>query len=270
MSEIKLLAFDMDNTLLNPDKKLTARTIATLKQLNDNGQKIVLTTGRPYTNVQPFLQQLSLNAVDDHVILFNGGLIYNVNTKGALYNNSFTKQDVLPIYHLLRQLDLSIDLVTPNHIYAIKDLKISSYVDYIRGLVPYSTITFDDIPQDMAFNKFVVNTSESNIASLQSTLKNNSSIFFDHIRSRRTLLEFVPQQVSKANALTKLLQHLNMSPRNLMAFGDEENDLSMLQLAHIGVAMDNAIPSVKHAATVVTLSNAEDGVADYLEKYFEL
>ena len=86
----------------------------------------------------------------------------------------------------------------------------------------------------------------------------------DIFRSAPFFLELVPKGIDKAQSLLRLLSKINLTPADLMAFGDGYNDLSMLKLAGVGVAMANAAPEVRADADYVTLSNEEDGVAEAL------
>lgn len=268
---IQLLAFDMDNTLLLPNKTLSPLTTITLRKLRDQGKKIVLTTGRPYPNVSQFIDQIELHAPDDYAVLFNGALIENMFTHDVLLNETFTKSDLYSILPILQRLNLSIDLVNREKVYAISDLKISKYNTLISGLIPYEVSSLAHIPDTLTFNKFVVYAKDEELQALEQSLGQKFNNEFNFIRSRRILLEFIKPNINKANALNQLLINFNLTPNQLMAFGDEENDKEMIEFAGMGVAMKNAIPSVKAVANDVTAKdNANEGVAHYLRNYFNL
>ena len=95
-----MIALDMDNTLLRPDKTLSKRNTKVLQSLHTMGKSIVLTTSRPFPNVQPFLSQLQLNQVNDYAILFNGAIIKNIYTNQNLINHVFTLSDVDEVFNL--------------------------------------------------------------------------------------------------------------------------------------------------------------------------
>ena len=90
----------------------------------------------------------------------------------------------------------------------------------------------------------------------------------DVFRSAPFFIELVPKGIDKAQSLIRLLNHINLTPKDMIAFGDGYNDLSMLKLAGMGVAMANAVPEVRAEADYITLSNEEDGVAAAIEKFF--
>lgn len=272
MTTIKLIALDLDNTLLLPDKKLSHRNKCILQTLHHHHIKIVLTTGRPLPNTKPILDQLNFTEKDDYVILFNGGLIKNLSNNNILLNKYFSIKNIQHILLILKSLSLPIDLVTQNHVYSIKEYGQSAYSQLISRSLPYSQINLSvlNTHTNFQFNKFVVCATSEQLSHLEKILSNSPLINnqFNFVRSRRILLEFVPKNVNKALALNALLEHLSLTPDNLMAFGDEENDIEMIKLARIGVAMGNAIPKVKAAADFQTLDNVHDGVSEFLESYF--
>ena len=272
MTTIKLIALDLDNTLLLPDKTLSHRNKCILQTLHHHHTKIVLTTGRPLPNTKPILDQLNFTEKDDYVILFNGGLIKNLSNNNILLNKYFSIKNIQHILLILKSLSLPIDLVTQNHVYSIKEYGQSAYSQLISRSLPYSQINLSvlNTHTNFQFNKFVVCATSEQLSHLEKILSNSPLINnqFNFVRSRRILLEFVPKNVNKALALNALLEHLSLTPDNLMAFGDEENDIEMIKLARIGVAMGNAIPKVKAVADFQTLDNVHDGVSEFLESYF--
>lgn len=272
MTTIKLIALDLDNTLLLPDKTLSHRNKCILQTLHHHHIKIFLTTGRPLPNTKPILDQLNFTEKDDYVILFNGGLIKNLSNNNILLNKYFSIKNIQHILLILKSLSLPIDLVTQNHVYSIKEYGQSAYSQLISRSLPYSQINLSvlNTHTNFQFNKFVVCATSEQLSHLEKILSNSPLINnqFNFVRSRRILLEFVPKNVNKALALNALLEHLSLTPDNLMAFGDEENDIEMIKLARIGVAMGNAIPKVKAAADFQTLDNVHDGVSEFLESYF--
>ncbi|MCK8604786.1 Cof-type HAD-IIB family hydrolase [Leuconostoc citreum] len=272
MTTIKLIALDLDNTLLLPNKTLSHRNKCILQTLHHHHIKIVLTTGRPLPNTKPILDQLNFTKKDDYVILFNGGLIKNLSNNNILLNKYFSIKHIQHILLILKSLSLPIDLVTQNHVYSIKEYGQSAYSQLISRSLPYSQINLSvlNTHTNFQFNKFFVCATSEQLSHLEKILSNSplTNNQFNFVRSRRTLLEFIPKNVNKALSLNVLLEHLSLTPDNLMAFGDEENDIEMIKLARIGVAMGNAIPKVKAVADFQTLDNVHDGVSEFLESYF--
>ncbi|MCT3066278.1 Cof-type HAD-IIB family hydrolase [Lactiplantibacillus pentosus] len=264
---ITTIALDLDNTLLTSDKTISPRTEAVLKQLHTAGKRIVLCTGRPIKAIQPYLAQLELTQPSDYAITFNGGLVQQNTTGDVLARTSVTKKDLQPLFEQAQRDHFYLDVIDLKQVYSITDLGKSPYEDFLKGLMPFQNVTFADLPDDDLFGKVV--SAGKDAKTVQAQLPSQITDFFHVVPSQRTLLEFLPPHTDKASGLKQLLGHFDENYDNLMAFGDEENDLGMLTAAKVGVAMANAIPAVKAATDFDTLSNDEDGVAVFLENYFK-
>lgn len=264
---ITTIALDLDNTLLTSDKTISPKTEAVLKQLHTAGKRIVLCTGRPIKAIQPFLKQLDLEQPTDFAITFNGGLVQQNTTGDVLARNSVTKADIQPLYDYAQAQHFPLDVIDLKQVYSLVELGKSPYENFMRGLMPFKDVHFEDLPADDQFGKVV--SAYEDVASIQANLPQVVTDKFHVVPSRRNLLEYLPAGTDKSAGLKALLAHFNEDFSNLMAFGDEENDLGMLKAAKVGVAMANAIPKVKAATTDDTLSNDDDGVAVFLENYFK-
>ncbi|AZZ61398.1 HAD family phosphatase [Oenococcus sp. UCMA 16435] len=266
--EIKLIALDLDNTLLNAESEISTRNQKVLRFLHKKGLKVVLTTGRPIKGILPFIDQLELKQPEDYSINFNGGAIQNNLSKKIISSKFLTKDDVVPINNLANQMRFPLDGITVDHAYSIIDVRKSGYQSFIGKLMDFTDIKFHDLPAENHYFKFVSQTGPDQVAEIQEKASDYPT--FTIVKSRPNLLEFLPKGVNKSFGLGQLLKHFGWTFDNVMAFGDEENDLPMIKSAGIGVAMENAIEDVKKVSQAVTKLNTEDGVADYLEKYFDL
>jgi len=265
---ITTIALDLDNTLLTSDKTISPKTEAVLKQLHAAGKRIVLCTGRPIKAIQPFLAQLALDQPNDYAITFNGGLVQQNVTGDVLARNSVTKADIQPLYDYAVANHFPLDVIDLKQVYSLVELGKSPYETFMNGLLPFHDVHFTDLPADDQFGKVV--SAYEDVASIQAHLPQAVTDKFHVVPSRRNLLEYLPAGTDKSAGLKALLAHFGEDFSNLMAFGDEENDLGMLKAAKVGVAMANAIPAVKAATTDATLSNDDDGVAVFLDHYFKL
>ena len=99
---IKMIALDMDNTLLNSQKEISPRNEAVLKRLHEQGIKIVLCTGRPINAIWPYIEQLGLTTADDYTITFNGGLVVNNQTRAALSEHGISKDKLQAVFEIGR------------------------------------------------------------------------------------------------------------------------------------------------------------------------
>lgn len=267
MTDIKLIALDLDGTLLTTDKKLTERTKSMLKAAREQGVKVVLTTGRPLKAMDFFLKELGTDGhEDEYTITFNGGLVQK-NTGEILDKTVFSIDDVSRIYEETEKLNIPLDAISEGIVYQIQSDQESLYAQFNPALTFVPT-AFEDLSSQITYNKCVTAFPQE---LLDAAIQKISPELFDKyeiFKSRELLLEWSPNNVHKATGLAKLIDHLGIDRSQVMACGDEANDLSMIEWAGLGVAMQNAVPEVKAVANVVTpMTNDEEAVAWAIEKY---
>ena len=267
MTDIKLIALDLDGTLLTTDKKLTERTKSMLKAAREQGVKVVLTTGRPLKAMDFFLKELGTDGhEDEYTITFNGGLVQK-NTGEILDKTVFSIDDVSRIYEETEKLNIPLDAISEGIVYQIQSDQESLYAQFNPALTFIPT-AFEDLSSQITYNKCVTAFPQE---LLDAAIQKISPELFDKyeiFKSRELLLEWSPKNVHKATGLAKLIEHLGIDQSQVMACGDEANDLSMIEWAGLGVAMQNAVPEVKAVANVVTpMTNDEEAVAWAIEKY---
>ncbi len=265
---ITTIALDLDNTLLNYYKQISKINENVLKSLHKSGKKIILCSGRPIQAISSMIKQLELTKPDDYVITFNGGVVQNNITKKVIAHNTFNKKDIIPIYQIAKKLNFTLDIVGLDKVYSLMELGKSKYENYMDKAMKFKNVNFNQIPDNQKYGKvtaaFKYIYRDKILKNLPSYLKNKFHIF----RTRRSI-EFVPHHVDKANGLKYLLDYCNGSFKNVIAFGDESNDIGMIKAAKIGVAMGNATLETKKAADAITETNNNNGVAIFLKNYFQ-
>ena len=267
MADIKLIALDLDGTLLNSDKKISERNLATLKAAQDKGVKVVLTTGRPLKAMDFFLHELGTDGQEDeYTITFNGGLVQR-NTGEILDKTVFSYDDVARIYEETDKLHIPLDAICEGLVYQIQSDQDSLYAQFNPALT-FESIDFSDLSSQQTYNKCVTAYAQEPLDAAIEQISPELFERYEIFKSREILLEWSPKNVHKANGLEKLIAHLGIERSQVMACGDEANDLSMIEWAGLGVAMQNAVAIVKEAANVVTpMTNDEDAVAWAIEEY---
>ncbi|MFC3931403.1 Cof-type HAD-IIB family hydrolase [Streptococcus dentapri] len=268
MTDIKLLALDLDGTLFNSKKEVTPENIRALKEAHQQGIKVVITTGRPLAAIGNLLEELGLNNSDDYSITFNGGLVQRNNGK-VLAKKALSLEDLEAIHDVLSPLGLPVDILSEGIVYSIPSQGYKSLYHTANPLLTFVEIaSLADLPRDIVYNKIVTVCDaaylDERIALLPAKFREDYEVF----KSRDIILEIMPKGVHKAIGLQLLCQHLGLDRRQVMAVGDEENDLSMIEWAGLGVAMANGVPSVKAKANVVTTrTNEESGVTQAVNHY---
>lgn len=260
----RAIALDLDGTLTNHDKVVTPRTRQALLQAESKGAIIILASGRPTYGIVPVAECLELEKRGGYILSYNGGNIVNAKTGEKLFSQ-FLPDAVIPILYkyakeknhaLLGYAGNEIITEVPDDQYVkeesrINKMNIRKVDNLLDALEPHPTkLLMTGNPTDM------IKAEEELVEILGEKM--------DIFRSAPFFLELVPKGIDKAQSLLRLLLKINLTPADLMAFGDGYNDLSMLKLAGVGVAMANAAPEVRADADYVTLSNEEDGVAEAL------
>ena len=263
----KLLVLDLDGTLTNNRKEITAHTLATLLKAQEKGLKIVLASGRPTYGVAPLANKLQMDKYEGYILSYNGGEIIDWKTGELMYKN-LLNNEVLPyLYQCAKDNDFAIVtydgefVLTENpedeyvkkeaHLNAMKIKKVDNFLEAIRHPIA----------------KCLIVGEQNRLAQLEKEMHEHLKDEMGVFRSEPYFLELVPKGIDKAKSLSVLLDETGMTKEEMIAVGDGFNDLSMIKYAGLGVAMANAQEVVKENADFITLSNEEDGVAHVVDKY---
>ncbi len=258
----RLLAIDLDGTLLTPQRLITRRTYAALAQAVDAGMLLVIATGQTPNVLRAVCADLPLNAPQ---IVYNGAMLADTRSGSIQYEQLVPEEHILPTLARLREAGLYRGYHTHEYVYV--DRGTPGARNWYRSPVPPALEVADITsiyPQPCI--KLVGVGDEHTLRQKREEL---ASLFADQLyvtQASRDLLEFLHPAVSKGNALRRLAQLLNIAPEEVVAFGDNHNDIGMLQFAGLGIAMGNAHDEVKAAADYVTRRNSEEGVAVALEE----
>ncbi len=257
---IKLIALDLDDTLLDKNKNISYRNLQAIKEVLDKKIKIIIATGRPYFRVKPILEKLNILDDRNYEITFNGGSITNANHTTTYYEKTINNQKLKKISEAARKLDVCFNVYYHNQIYT------SKIEPSILGLPVYQGIQFSYLSEDqidtlVAAHKVIFADKEEKIKSIKQLVLHELQNDFSIVQSTPHFLEILPMHISKGEALKNLCMKLEIKPEEVMSIGDAENDVSMFDYAEICVAMGNAVSALKEKATFITKTCEEDGVA---------
>ena len=264
-NNIKLIATDMDGTLLDSNAELSNYNKEILKALIKNGIEIIFATGRPFESVKKFKDAINN---DNCSIICNGAAIADTNGK-FLYTKSMDENSSKMIIDLFNKNKNEICL----NIYSDGKYYISEEGFYFKKYIEREEIKNRIIGLEkievFEFVKVLFLGEHKELLRLQATI-NKSIQNADAVFSHPEFLEIIPKGVNKANALKWLCDKKKIDYKNVMAFGDNYNDLDMINLAGIGVAVKNAVADVKNNADYIAPSHEENGVGKFLKEFFEL
>ncbi len=264
----RLLAIDLDGTLLTPrpQKHITARTRYALQRAFEAGIRIVIATGQNWPVLKDICGSLPIEGLH---IVENGAMIVDIKTGEIFAKKLLPPEFILPALAELKQAGFHRAYHTLDQVYA--DANAPRIRQWYRPPVP-AVIEVEDVaslyPKDCIK---VVGIGDTSLLRLKRQyLIDRFARTLYVTQSSFDLLEFLHPAVSKAQGLRTIIAELGIQPEEIVAFGDSHNDIEMLRLAGLGVAMGNAEEEVKQAANYVTRSNAEDGVAAVIEKLLSL
>jgi Cof subfamily protein (haloacid dehalogenase superfamily) len=271
----RLLALDIDGTLLNDDRQVTEVTIAAIQRATAAGVYVTLCTGRSISTALHVARRLPLNAP---LILNGGALIYDNHHRRALYIRNLLKSTALHAVYQLRSLGCYPLVYAPlpesqYFYYDAYDPHNVSFRQYIGKNVGRAHEVEDVtalIDQDAAMVAITdrVATIQDLAPSIRHQLQETTiTLEVSPMDRAYCHVTVTPQNVSKGNGLRELSILLGVDLSETIAVGDNLNDLDMLSTAGLGVAMGNATPETKAQADYVTGSNNEDGVAQVVERF---
>lgn len=281
----KLIAIDLDGTLLNSYGQVSEKNRLALKQAQENGAQIVLSSGRSTNSVKNIANDIGDNK---YIICGNGSLIYDLQKEEIIYDKFIDKKKALQIINICEQNSIYYNVYTENMVIAKTLSNNVMFYHQENANKPDSKKTKINLVENIY--EYVQNLENENI--LKFTISDTSSIIFNSIirklreiknidvldvahMSRKIIkagteevsleyyyTEITSKDVDKWNAIEWLAKELEIKKEEIMAIGDNVNDKLMIENAGLGVAMGNSAPYIKEIADKVVSNNNEDGVAE--------
>lgn len=258
---IELIAIDMDGTLLNSAHQITQNVQKALNDAIDSGIKIVLCTGRPLKAIYPYVEQLDLSDKEDYVISLNGTLVQKTNTQEIVYSHQLKRTDLNRLNYIRKGYQVNLTYFDETHYFYTGEKTDRLMFDAnILGMEPVH-LEIADIPEETIIYKAMYVGEPSEIDRLAREIPEDIKQNFYPIRSLPYIFEILPKKANKGDALIGLVETLGIPIENVMAIGDGENDIDLMNAVVESVAMGNATDTIKAAAKHQTKSNEEDGVS---------
>jgi len=277
---IKLIASDLDGTIANEANEITPSNFDAMKKINNKNINFAISTGKPYA----ISKKICNNCNANYGIFGNGTQIVDLKNGKEIAKTTISKEDLLFCVGVAKKYNLHMHLYTDNRIVTEK-LEYMDLRNYLLNKEP-SDLEFKMTKNIKSYVehtkenifKFVI-SSEYNLSSVKEEILENANLDILHIKkygkTKDTVinkeyeyLDITPKNISKGEALKVLGNYLQINSKEIMAIGDNINDISMVQEAGIGVAVANAYDSLKQIATYTTARTVEEGgFAEAIEKY---
>lgn len=268
----KMIAMDMDGTLLTTDKKVSKYSKAVLQRASDMGVKLVVCTGRIFKSAKSFAKIIGTKAP---IVASNGAYIREKDRDEVIYSKPLKRNEIYKIIDISKEYDFCPQVFTSDTIFSEKLIhSAKSYTIWNESLLEKDRINIhitDDIYSIIDENLggilkvFVVSNEEDKLLSFRKDLKSYGD--FSIVSSFKNNAEIMSEGISKGNAVNILAEYFNIPKDEVVCFGDGENDISMIKYAGLGIAMNNAIDELKEIADYITDTNDNDGVAKAIEKF---
>lgn len=273
-----LLALDLDGTLLTTDKRLTDRNLEAVTRAQDAGTTIVLASGRHPFSMAYFADRLHLRKRGGYLLAFNGAMLIDYPTGKVLFSQHLPQQVLPRLRDWARRYDLpllsfrgGIDAPTiitehPDNPYVIENarnnrMQVEGVHDIAEALASLYTSSESGAP------KCLLPGDPALLPTVAENMRRDLADVIDIYSSAPHYLELVPLGIDKGRTLQRLLNIIGRTREDLIACGDQDNDISMIRFAGIGVAMGNAAAHVKEAADFVAPTCDEDGIAHIIERF---
>ncbi len=267
MNKYTILAIDVDGTLQNSKRQITEHTRNTIIRAQEQGIKVVISSGRPTYGIAPLAEELELSRFGGYVLAFNGGEITEWASKRIMYEETLPAKYLPFIYSRVKENGFEILIYHDDHI-VMEDAS-NEYARFSSSRNKMVILQVDSFLDAITYpvHKCLIVGNPERLEKFEAMMKNEIGGELNICRSEPFFMEVTPPHIDKAKCLSILLDKIGMNREQLIAFGDGFNDKSMIEYAGMGVAMGNAQQPVKEAADFVTLTNDEDGVAFAIEKF---
>lgn len=265
MIKYKWCVCDMDGTLLNSKGIITEENLIALKKLELSGVEVILASGRVGPMMKPFSEQLELKG---HTISCNGGLITNIKSGEILYSNIMDKDIVIKIINYCFKNNVNFLVYAANLVFSNKSNPLAKKYEYFNKTLsnnlrfPINYIdcdTIKNIDNIDILKVLLICKDQNQVELLENIFSKHNTLSV--VSSANGLLDIMGSNTSKGNALKFLAKKLNVDLDNVIAFGDNYNDIEMLECVGLPIAMGNGVDSLKVKSKYVTKSNNESGIA---------
>ena len=263
----KLIALDIDGTLLNSDKKMSNENKDAIAAARAKGVRVVLVSGRPTSGMRPSLKELGMDSDDDYVLSFNASVVQKVKSETIIRSQILTGVDAKKLAKVAQQYDVDIHafshekgLITPAHNeYTVLESRVNGE--------PITLIDFETLEDDELILKVMLVDKPEKLTAAIKQLPASLHEEFTIMQSAPFFLEFLNLNSNKGIGVKALAEHLSIPMEQVICMGDAGNDYHMIKYAGLGVAMGNATDDIKAIADYITASNNEHGVAKAIQKF---
>jgi len=263
----KLVALDMDGTLLNSAKQVTERNRQAIAKARQQGVTVILASGRPLAGMTQTLKELELTSKDDFVVSSNGSYVHRVSDFENIHSKIITGKDAKRIAKVAA--DLKVHMHAFSVEYGLITPKSNPFTEHeanINGLEIHE-FDFSQLDDDHQIVKAMFADAPEVLDRITPLVDTNLYQDYTVVRSGHIFLEFLNPESNKGVGVAAVAKYLGIKPNEIISMGDAENDHHMLEYAGLGIAMGNATEETKALADYITDTHDNSGVAKIIEKF---
>ncbi|WMJ80711.1 Cof-type HAD-IIB family hydrolase [Clostridium sp. MB40-C1] len=262
----KLLAIDMDGTLLNSNGEISKENKDAIKKAVEKGVKVVITSGRSLKGIDRFLEDMGLRAENEYIIANNGGTIYRADNFKCISYNGLKGSDLKDLYSLSLKIDMQIMAYTHKECISPEENELTEFERESVG-VDVKIVNYSLIEDNQEITKVLFYHDEEIRDEMMKKIPKRYFDKYNIIKTHPKLLEIMDKDCNKGYGVSILADHLEVKKDEIICIGDQTNDIEMITNAGLGVAMGNAIDELKSVAKYITADNDNNGVAKVIEKF---
>lgn len=261
---IKVFVSDLDGTLFDEDHQLPSKSRSLITMLRQNGYRFGIATGRPRMSAETVIEDLE--DLVDFAVFENGAEAYDFTNGTQIFQYPLDRVAALEVIANARKFNLNPTLTVNDKMYTDDGSRFEGYDSKIRNILVVGDVTL--AVQD-AQAKILVNGTPEVLQPLIDYTKAVGNPAYKAVKTGTDLLEFMDPRVNKTLGIQWYLENHGLTMENVVAFGDNDNDVEMIEAAQIGVAVKNATDSVKAVARMHCDSNIENGVYKFITQFLE-
>ncbi|MDR1898678.1 MAG: Cof-type HAD-IIB family hydrolase [Treponema sp.] len=267
MTSIRMLALDLDDTLLRSDLSISYRTRNAIKRAEALSVTVVLASGRAPAAMERFSRLLGMHRRPGYLVCNNGTVIQESHTGKLIYEARIKKESALSAFDLADAEGFAVQIYEDDIMYVSRP---TEYADYDQKLTGFRQVVVENFRAmvEAGCYKLLVPGDPMLLKPMESIIRTYLGNDITLFTSKPYFLEILPARTDKGTALAKVAEFLGVRREEVLAIGDSMNDEAMIRWAGTGVAMVNGDERIKNIASLVTeKSNDDDGVAEVIEKY---
>lgn len=263
----KIIVLDLDGTLTNSKKEVSKNTKDALIDIQERGYKVAIASGRPTSGVTKIAEELNLSKYGGYMLSYNGAKITDCRTGEVVFNKTLPQSSIVDIYNIAKETNVGVISYDTGKV--ISGNGVNDYIELESRINGLEILETDDFIGyiDYPVNKCLMAGDHETLEIAKTKLEKKYNGLLSIYYSEPFFLEIMPQNVDKAQSLLTLLNTIGIDSDEMICCGDGFNDISMIEVAGLGVAMENAQDIVKSSADYITLSNDDEGILHVINKF---